>query len=419
MGSIIKRPINITIAWWVFWGFVSMFSLTGLYVPTQKTYLIWSLFVLSLFLGGKIARYVKIDIEQLNPERDRIVENILNLSYKILTSLFLIVLLFLIVRSTFLLMASEDPPSYKFNAFSTLDRVGILFNNRTAENLYFLISSPVLFFLALFGLVDFWRNGKFQKLGSAFVLNGMDAYIRLGRVNLYMMILLFSIVFIMTNNHLVTFIRSKKKQLLVVFLTFISILVIGAQRGYTPSQQLKLFVIDYHTVGFTLFDHELKDKSSPLNNNTTYGRLSIGGLETILTIMIRRFDKDYYSPALANSIRMADNSIIVGVEDPPTRIFKGVKVYNSFYTLLYTFYSDGGYLGIILGGIILGFLLEYFYRKFLIQGKVIDLFLLILVVSVVLLSIFMSQLEIMRTWIVLILLIFLDFYSRRKVSSGE
>lgn len=419
MGSIIKRPINITIAWWVFWGFVSMFSLTGLYVPTQKTYLIWSLFVLSLFLGGKIARYVKIDIEQLNPERDRIVENILNLSYKILTSLFLIVLLFLIVRSTFLLMASEDPPSYKFNAFSTLDRVGILFNNRTAENLYFLISSPVLFFLALFGLVDFWRNGKFQKLGSAFVLNGMDAYIRLGRVNLYMMILLFSIVFIMTNNHLVTFIRSKKKQLLVVFFTFISILVIGAQRGYTPSQQLKLFVIDYHTVGFTLFDHELKDKSSPLNSNTTYGRLSIGGLETILTIMIRRFDKDYYSPALANSIRMADNSIIVGVEDPPTRIFKGVKVYNSFYTLLYTFYSDGGYLGIILGGIILGFLLEYFYRKFLIQGKVIDLFLLILVVSVVLLSIFMSQLEIMRTWIVLIVLIFLDFYSRRKVSSGE
>lgn len=413
MKSIIQNPLNIVIAWWSLWGLVSVFSLTGLNVPSGKTYLILSLFILSLFVGGKLNKILKNNTQPVDIESDNLIGKYLDFMFKTSSYLLYFVLLFLTIKSILLVYASYDAPSYKFNAFSSASQVGILFNNRLAENLYFLISSPVLFYLALYGLIDFWKNGTFTKLIIAFAFNGMDAFMRMGRVNLYMIIVLFLIVFIVSEHKIISFIKNQLKQVFLLFLAFSFILFIGAQRGYSPAQQVKLFVVDYHTVGFSLFDHELKDNNSSLNTQTTYGRLSVGGLETIFTILIRQFDRDYYSPALENSIRMASKSIAVGVENPPTPMFYGVKTYNSFYTLLYTFYSDGGLLGVLLGGLILGFFLEFFTLRWKRNHRILDAFYLILLISVAILSIFMSQLEIMRTWMILLLLAFLSYFSKK------
>jgi oligosaccharide repeat unit polymerase len=413
LKKIIQNPLNIVIGWWSFWGIISLFSFTGLYIPSIQTYLILSLFVISMFAGGKLVDILKNRISFINHCPDQIVERKLNNIFKFNSIVLFLVLLVLVFRSSYLVFHSFTPTVYRATAFSTITKVGRLFNNKLAENLYFFISSPVLFFLALYGLVEFWKKGKFQKLIIAFILNSMDAVIRLGRVNLYLMIVLFGIVFIVSDYKVMAFLKHKKKQISLVLAAFVCILYIGVQRGYSPSQQFKMFVIDYHTVGFDLFDHELVNKMSPLNIEKTYGRLTFGGLETIGTIIIRQFhSKNYYSPALSNSIRMAEQSIVVGVEDPPTIIFNGVKVYNSFYTLLYTFYSDAGYVGIILGGVVLGFFLQYFYKRWKQNEDVLDAFFLVLTLSIGILSIFMSQLEIMRTWMIIIFLIFLSFTSR-------
>ncbi len=412
MKNIFRSPINIVIGWWAFWGYISIFSFTGLYVPSAKTYLILATFILSLFIGKKLSSLAekKINIRYL----DKSSEDVFNLLFKSFTIINGASLVALIIRSIYLIKNSLTPTVYRATAFSTETTIGTLFNNRLVENCYFFISSPMLFFLALYGLVDFWKNGKFRKLFIAFILNAMDAYMRLGRVNLYLMIVLFLIVFLISDYKFVAFLRHKKKQITLIFAVFICILYIGVQRGYSPTQQFKMFIVDYHTVGFDLFDHELTDKASALHTQTTYGRLTLGGLETILTVVIRRFDDLYYSPALANSIRMANKSIVVGVESPPTVIFNGVKVYNSFYTLLYTFYSDGGYVGIILGGIVLGFLVSYFHSRWKKFNCTLDAFFLILFISIAILSIFMSQLEIMRTWIMIIFLLMLSYTTKLK-----
>ncbi len=419
LKSILRNPLNIVIAWWTIWGLVAIFSFTGLYVPSGKTYLILGLFIAGLFAGGKLNKLLKNSTNSMHEESELLIEKQLNFIFKASSYVLYFVLLFLTIKSILLVYASYDAPSYKFNAFSSSSQVGILFNNRLAENLYFLISSPVLFYLALYGLIDFWKNGTFSKLIIAFIYNGMDAYIRMGRVNLYMLIVLFFIIFIISDNKLISFLKNQSKQVFQLFLAFSFVLFVGAQRGYGPAQQFKLFVIDYHTVGFSLFDHELTDKNSSLNTQTTYGRLSVGGLETIFTILIRQFDRNYYSPALENSIRLANKSIAVGIENPPTPMFKGIKTYNSYYTLLYTFYSDGGMFGVSLGGLVIGFFLEYLFRKWKKKGRTLDAFYLILLISIAILSIFMSQLEIMRTWIIFFLLIFLDLNAKKKIVKLE
>lgn len=419
MKSIIKNPLNIVIAWWTVWGILSVFSLTDLYVPSTKTYLILSLFIGSLVLGGAWAKRVNLNNYVEDTELNHRVEKKLDLIFKISFYAFFVILSYLVIKCIILLMASETPSAYKFTAFSTPTKVGTLFNNRLAENLYFLISSPCLFFLALYGLVEFWKKNHFLKLAMAFLLNGMDSFIRLGRVNLYMMIILFFIVIVISDKKIISFIKTQKKYILMIALAFACILYIGSKREYSAGQQIKLFVVDYHTVGFSLFDHELMDKTSPLNTQTTYGRLSFGGLETILTIFIRQFNHNYYSPALANAIRMGSNNVVVGIENPPTMIFNGVKNYNSFYTLLYTFYSDGGFLGVILGGLVFGFFLEYFFRKYQKANRTIDALYILLFVSTLILSIFVSQLEIMRTWIIFLMLLYLNVTTKKVDQSAN
>jgi oligosaccharide repeat unit polymerase len=417
MRSVIQNPLNVVILWWSTWGILSIFSLTDLYIPSNKTYLILSLFIGSLALGGVLGRRVNVKGLIQEDDIDRLVEKKLSVIFKITSYLFFIILSCLVIKSIILLAANETPSAYKFTAFSTPAKIGTLFNNRLLENLYFLISSPCLFFLALYGLVEFWKKNHFQKLAVAFVLNGMDAFMRLGRVNLYMMIVLFFIIVLISNRKVISFLKTQKKYIALIAIALACIVYIGSQREYSASQQIKLFVVDYHTVGFSLFDHELMDKSSPLNTQTTYGRLSLGGLETIATIFIRQFNHNYYSPALANSIRMTNN-IVVGIENPPTMIFNGVKMYNSFYTLLYTFYSDGGFFGVIIGGLVFGFLLEFFNRRFLKAQRTLDAFYLVLIISVAILSIFISQLEIMRTWIILMFLFYLSFKTKKADKSA-
>lgn len=401
MRKILKNPLLVATVWWFWWGLISKLSLTGLGIPTNQTYIILSLFVVSLICGGLIVKLIPVENIK-NRENSMCVEKNLNLLFKVFSYGLFVVLTILSVKCTRLLTGEGDTEGYKAIAFSTQTYIGLLFNSKNLENLYFFISSPLLFFVALWGLVDFWKNNNFKRLIIAFILNGMDAYIRLARVNIYMLIILFVFVLLFSDKKLIPLIKKKKKEFFIIFISFICIITIGFTRGYSTQQQLKMFAVDYHTVGFSLFDSELKNPQSPLNNNITYGRLFVGGLETSITIFIRQFNKNYFSPAYRNAIRLAQEDVLVG------------KIrYNSFYTLLYTFYSDGRYLGVALGGILLGFYSNYYFNRWEKFKDSQDAFYLILVFSVMIMSIFISQLEIMRTWQVLILVWIVNFSSKK------
>ena len=405
----LKKPHSLVVFWWIAWGFISILSLTDLFIPTAETYLVLSIFIFSLWGGGKLAHCSVQETTSQSDATEIQTRKTFNYLYY-LSALFLFLVLSIVVfRCYFLMVKYIDPTIYRAIAFSTIEKVGEAFNNRLLENLYFLISSPMLLFLTIEGLVSFWENSEVKKLAIALLINGMDAFFRLGRVNIYMILLLVFFIFICSENKFYFFLKNKKREFGIFVFASLAILILGSLRGYSAIQQIKLFLIDYHTVGFSLFDHQLINPSSLLNTQLTYGRLTFGGLETMLTIILRQFDPSYYSPALLNSITLS-KSVLVGIENPPTFIFNGIKYYNSFYTLLYTFYSDGRFLGVFIGGGILGYLVEYFYQSWQKNKKLIDGHFLILLISIVTMSIFVSQLEIMRTWMLIMLYLFIKFF---------
>jgi oligosaccharide repeat unit polymerase len=398
MKKTLQNPLSISVIWWSVWGLLSCFSLTGLDIPTPKTYLILSLFLISLIVGGLLVKFKTVKSDIVN---EQAIVKKYDFVFKICSWIMFVILTYLSVKATSLLM-QKSSIYYKTQAFSTATYVGKLFDSKTLENIYFFLSSPILLYIGLYGLVDFWKNTRFKNLMIGFVLNGMDAYIRLARVNVYMLIVLFVLLLLFSEHEFIPLIKKKKKQFIVVFFAFLSLLAVGFSRGYSSEQQVKMFVVDYHTVGFSLFDSELKNPASVLNNTITYGRLFIGGLETCFTIVIRQFDKTYYSPALSTAIRLAENDVLIG------------KIrYNSYYTLLYTLYSDGRFIGVILGGLILGFSLNYYFKRWIKFQQTRDAFYVILIMSVLVMSIFISQLEIMRSWILLVGLIGVDLFTKK------
>ncbi|MBC7427462.1 MAG: oligosaccharide repeat unit polymerase [Bacteriovorax sp.] len=399
MRKLLSTPLTITIVWWIGWAIISKCSFTGLDIPTDKTFFIVFLFALSLAIGGLLTKLLPVQ-ENFEPKSNQQMEKRFNFLFNAFSVVLFVILGTLAIKCS-LLLFSHSGADYKRLAFSTEDYTGFLFNSKKLENLYFFISSPLLYYVGIYGLVDFWKNTNFKKLAIAFALNGLDGYIRLARVNVYMLIIMFLLVLLMSNSYTFTILKKKKKQLAIFLLSFLSILVIGSFRGYKANEQFNRFIIDYHTIGFSLFDYELKNPNSPLNQTTTYGRLSIGGLETFFTIFIRQFDKSYYSPALSNSIRMSKDQIHIGHDS-----------YNSFYTLLYTFYSDGGFFGVILAGVLIGLYMHSKFKRWEKFHHTVDAFYVVLVLSTLILSIFVSQFEIMRTWIVLIICLLVDISTK-------
>lgn len=394
-------PISICCIWWLSWLFISCFSFTGIFRPSLSTQVITTVFVISMFIGAHIpaARHMARCGLVSSSER--------KLYFKLLKICFVAscVILAIIggpyfIRSLYML-ATMDGNTFKSTAFSTTETVGLLFGNRLIENLYFFISSPLLLYVLIYGIASFFVERKMRPFALGLFFNVMDAVLRLARASVYIVILLFLVMLV--SSHVKIRISRRNRRILVgsLVLSFILILAVGVNRGTALSRQAELFVIDYQTTGFALFDSELVDPKSPLNTERTNGRLTIGGLETVLTLAIRQFDRQYYSPALANAIRMSQYKE-VGVEDPPTPQFNGKKVYNSFYTLLYTFYSDARWVGIILGGLVLGVVIGGFWYRYSATGELWDYMWLILAVFICIISILISQLEIMRTWMVII-----------------
>ncbi len=395
--DLIDLPIKIVSLWYLALLTLATFSTTGLYPPSLHTQII----CLIMIVGFNAAVFIKdsswFKTELNQSEMDKWLRVIFIFS----AALQFILVVFYFGKSIFMLMEIKDPSTYKVVAFSTTEAVGKLFESRMIENLYFLISSPLLLFTMIYGVALYISRNQIWPFVIALLLSTMDGTMRLARINIYCAIVLLIFMLLLKKRNPLSSWSSKLKPLIIIALVGAMIVGIGSRRRYNLANQIELFLVDYHTVGFTLFDLEVKNPESALNKNITYGRLFFGGLETIGTIGIRQFDKTYMSPALNNAIVMGENRI-TGVEKVPSITFKGVKRHNSFYTILYTLYSDGRYIGLFLGGLVIGWFLKLYYRRWLAEDSTYSLLWVILITNTMIFSVFISQLEIMRTWMLIL-----------------
>ena len=199
------------------------------------------------------------------------------------------------------------------------------------------------------------------------------------------------------------------KRFWIIFTTVIgAVLVIGATigalRGDTEDSNLIRFlkyqIVNYHTVGLVILDQEINDHFSRLNTNITIGRSTLGGLERIGVLTIRRFDKTVDSAPGQNTEDLARFRSVGESE--------GVNLkYNAFGTLFYTFLIDGRVLFLIIGFFWLGMLIKIINNKHN-AGRPYYICFVYLFTHLMVQSVYYSPIETSNFWISFILLILIQ-----------
>jgi len=143
-----------------------------------------------------------------------------------------------------------------------------------------------------------------------------------------------------------------KNSLIVLMFLLTPMVIIGAARGFNNlGDQVKIFAVDYNTLGFSLFDDELNTSDSSLNSKEKFGFSSLGVIENSFFILFRKLGFTERLGAVAD-VDLNTFRNLSEVEENP-------KFYNAFGTIVYSMYYDGGILFVI----VLSFIFGYLFNK--------------------------------------------------------
>lgn len=104
------------------------------------------------------------------------------------------------------------------------------------------------------------------------------------------------------------------------------------------------YVVGYHLVGFSFYDHQYRDPHSILHEHT-FGRSSLGFLDQVVEVSLKPFTLGYHA-ASSDNAEFTDTAVDIGTLES--------KEFNAFGTIIFTLYRDFHLIGIILGGFAYG-----------------------------------------------------------------
>jgi oligosaccharide repeat unit polymerase len=399
------NPFSIVFIWTLGWYIVSKFSFTGLYKPSVKCSIVVSLAVLGIMIGAFFYNKTKLEkniIVHLNQHVEDIFKKLLRfifiISYPI-TGFYSIKALLVINK-----IGLEN---YRRMAFSYgVDQPSVVFGNSYIDLLYTIIISPINFLSMFLSFVIFVQKRENSYLVFSFVLVTLESIIRLGRFSIYYFAWCLILTLILSNKEKILNKYLKKKIYKFSLLCLLFIVIIGGVRGkeLDITKQFRDYVIEYHTVGFVLFDKELSNQDSRLNKFYTYGLASIGGIEKLFKLVIVKIVPSYHIPSNDNGTEW-DKYVPVG-----QRSNGEIIIYNAFYTSLYSMYMDGREFFVFFFCILVGYFL---CKHYLLWDKLNDsmsLALLLLLMNGIIFSIFSSRLESTSFWLALIYLLIIKKY---------
>jgi hypothetical protein len=135
------------------------------------------------------------------------------------------------------------------------------------------------------------------------------------------------------------------RTLLVALIVFSALLASAVNRfGGDVLGGLQRYIVGYHLVGFTFYDHQYRDPNSVLHAYT-FGRSSLGFLDQVLEALSRMVEADYKAASAENST-YNDQAVDIGLAE--------IREFNAFGTLLFSFFRDFHVLGIVIGGFVYG-----------------------------------------------------------------
>jgi oligosaccharide repeat unit polymerase len=224
---------------------------------------------------------------------------------------------------------------------------------------------------------------------------------RLGRFGLYYILMMTFIAFVL-NSAKSKAIKAKFKRIVLTFT--LVLLVVGGLRESNFGNVLYKSIFEYHTVGFTLLSNELDNPDSKLNNNISYGMGTLGGLDYVSTLFIRRLSPTYDSHY---SYMVKDHHLPVETGYDKN----GFPLYhNAFYTMLFTLYADGREFFVFFIPLLISTFLSFYYVKFKKTNYIFDFVIVLFFMFVFIFSLFQSMLQ---SHIVFLTLLFLLYIGKR------
>ncbi|MBF0313290.1 MAG: oligosaccharide repeat unit polymerase [Oligoflexia bacterium] len=385
--------VIVTTVWWLGWMLLAQFSLTGINTPSTTATGLILLMLLFLNIGARVGKYFTPACSQYRAMDKGAFDRVHYLILALVTP----IILFYFVRATNYLYLNGFQ-NYRMLVFGTKDAPSVLFGSGPVELLYYLSVYPLLLYSLFYSGIQFFR-GRYLFFAWTFILLLLDAIMRMGRFNLYFVLF----IFLLLSLHF-----KRWKSLLIIGVIMMSgVVAIGQFRDGDRGEQgvyerSKKFLVEYHTVGIAIFDQELRDSNSYLQQNRSYGRAMFGGVEQIVGLVARKLGfKDYssYAQEIAYNMQFAR---VVGYNKHNDPLY-----YNAFSTMLYSMYLDARGWGFVVFPFLLGFAVALFYGG----GH---LLLATILSWAICFSLFQSQFESAVTWIVLFMASVYEYYCSKR-----
>jgi oligosaccharide repeat unit polymerase len=350
-------------SWWFFWLFISTFSNSKYFLPQEGTYWLFISMISSITLGGLVYKLTKKGYQkpfrhELNPY-DFVKTN---KRFFILNAVFVIPFLVIFLYKFYdLILVQKIIFDGEYRNFIARD-YKIIEDERIAL-LYGLFISPMPY-VSLFAsgaVISIHRNYKLFFVSSLIIL--INSTIFSGRFGIYSCIIILCLSFFYGRNFelknlFANFSKQFKKLrrnftlLAIIVLCLLSTIFFITYARFSSGgisfyeAVIQRSIVNYHTVGFTIFDQELNATNSILEDKT-YGLSSVGNLERIYYLIASRFNKNVDSISVQN-LSSLDEFRLVGRR----------QMSNAFGTNLFLLYRDGGLLFTSIFSAVYGFYLS-------------------------------------------------------------
>ena len=359
--------IFVVSSWWFLWLFISTFSLSGLDIPENNTYYLFITMLSSITFGGFVYLLTKSAKKvNNNPNKKLSLSSKTQSSkYSWLSKIYLAnYLLAFPVTGFFFLKAIRvfisDPLALSSGYRTEVFQGDILFGSQQIQLIYDLIISPIALTSVFLGVSLYILTGELKLFLISSLILSMDAIMMAGRFKIYLIIvLLVTSFFYKKHLSILSVFRTKVDDKKIIWLLgfatilMISISILRSSSDFDPLALMERYVIDYHTGGFSLFDQDLNDQRSLLNQDNAYGISSLGSLERLVVLFLRRFDTSIDSSSTEIGLALSEFRI-VGSRNG------GKIILNAYGTVLYSIYRDGGLIATLILPSIYGFFLAKF-----------------------------------------------------------
>lgn len=357
LGRVLRLVFSLITFWWLLWLFIATLDLTDFYVPEDNTCYLFITMILSTVIGG--LAFVLIGPKKIyNHKLLHTKPKSLNLRKIYCANLlaFFIILFFFLKA---ILLFINNPLLLSSGYRSLVFYEDILFSNSYIGLLYNLLISPIPYALLFIGAAIYAIEGKFYLLAASSLLIIMESIMYGGRFGFYsiLIVVLLALLFKSLINRFNFGIYQLFKIAIKKFKIIVSILIVASlmlymsfarsPAGTTIGDIFDQFVLEYHTLGFVIFDRELNNSPSFLEDKT-YGRSSLGTFDVMLTLVLRRIDDSFESPARLNGLHLSTPRVVGQKDGKP---LTGI----AFGTILFPIYRDGGVIYTFLFPLLYGF----------------------------------------------------------------